>query len=412
VTLAVDAAVPAVGEAARRRGLRALLAATFFAWGGFFMVVPLIAVHYVDGLGWAAASIGLVLAVRQFAQQGLTPLSGVLADRIGAKGLICGGMLVRAVGFLALAVADTPARLMAAVIVAAIGGALFESPRAAAIAALTTDADRPRFYSLVGVASGLGVTLGTQVGALLIGVDFALVCVVAAVCFFLIFWIMLIFLPPVRVARRGGSAWGGVRLAVRDRPFMIYNALMVGHWSISAQYSISLPLAATGVTGTTNGVAWVYGVNAGVTVLLGYPLPRLAGRRLTPPATLVLGTSLMALGLAAVGAAGGVLALLLATFVFSLGTVLARPSEQTVTAGLADPAALGSYFGVASLSLALGGGLGNYAGGILYDLGQRTDRPGLPWALFCAVGLLSAAGLWLTMSSPWRRGRAQPASEP
>ena len=35
-------------EAARRRGLWALLATTFFAWGGFFMVVPLIAVHYVE----------------------------------------------------------------------------------------------------------------------------------------------------------------------------------------------------------------------------------------------------------------------------------------------------------------------------------------------------------------------------
>ena len=76
---------PALSEAARTRGLRVLLATTFFAWAGFFMVVPLIAVHVVDRLGWAAASIGLVLAVRQFTQQGLTTLSGVLADRLGAK---------------------------------------------------------------------------------------------------------------------------------------------------------------------------------------------------------------------------------------------------------------------------------------------------------------------------------------
>ena len=37
--------------AIRRRGLAALLVSTFFAWGGFFLVIPLIAVHYVDQLG-------------------------------------------------------------------------------------------------------------------------------------------------------------------------------------------------------------------------------------------------------------------------------------------------------------------------------------------------------------------------
>ena len=101
-----------LSPAARRRGLVVLLVATFLTWGGFFVVVPLIAVHYVDGLGWAASSVGLVLAVRQFTQQGSTTLSGALADRLGAKGLICAGMLVRALGFAIMARADTFAILM------------------------------------------------------------------------------------------------------------------------------------------------------------------------------------------------------------------------------------------------------------------------------------------------------------
>ena len=61
-----------LSDAARRRGLIAILGDTFFMWGGFFMVIPLISVHYVDDLGWPAASIGLVLAARQLTQQGLT----------------------------------------------------------------------------------------------------------------------------------------------------------------------------------------------------------------------------------------------------------------------------------------------------------------------------------------------------
>ena len=106
---------------------------------------------------------------------------------------------------------------------------------------------------------------------------------------------------------------------------------------------------------------------------------------------------LAALGLGAVGFVSGTAALLVAVAVFSVGVVLVRPNEQTVAAGLANPAALGSYFGVASLSLAIGGGAGNYAGGLLYDLGRELGQPVLPWLVFAAVGLVSALGLWLTL---------------
>ncbi len=87
----------AVDRRARRRGLTVLLLDTFLMWGGFFLVVPLISVHYVNGLGWAAGSVGLVLAVRQLTQQGFAAVGGVLADRWGAKGPICAGLLVRGI---------------------------------------------------------------------------------------------------------------------------------------------------------------------------------------------------------------------------------------------------------------------------------------------------------------------------
>ena len=77
----------------RRRGLWVLLVSTFFAWGGFFMVIPMLSVYYVDGLGWTAGAIGLVLAARQFFQQGLTPFSGLLADRSDKRRLLIGAQL-------------------------------------------------------------------------------------------------------------------------------------------------------------------------------------------------------------------------------------------------------------------------------------------------------------------------------
>jgi DHA1 family multidrug resistance protein-like MFS transporter len=94
----------------------------------------ILSVHFVNDLGWAAASIGLVLALRQFVQQTLTVVSG----------------------------------------------ALFDSPTAAAMAALTTDDERLQFYSVRGVITSLGMTIGPLIGSALLKVDFALVAYLSA----------------------------------------------------------------------------------------------------------------------------------------------------------------------------------------------------------------------------------------
>ncbi|MDW8145812.1 MAG: MFS transporter [Roseiflexaceae bacterium] len=112
--------------AQQRRGALVMLIITFLMWTGFFMVIPLISIRYVDGLGWSAGAVGLVLAIRQLTQQGLTVFGGALADRFGAKELIVVGMLIRAISFSALAIATTYPFLMVSAILAAVGGALFE----------------------------------------------------------------------------------------------------------------------------------------------------------------------------------------------------------------------------------------------------------------------------------------------
>src|SRR5919199_1774827 len=141
-----------LSEPARKRGLIALLIDVFCMYTGFFMVVPLISVHYVDGLAWATT----------------LPL------------------------------------LFLSALLAAIGGALFESPRAAAIAALTRPEERQRFYSLAGVIGGIGMAIGPLLGAALLHVDFAVVALVGAACFTVNLIQTIIMLPSVRVATSPG----------------------------------------------------------------------------------------------------------------------------------------------------------------------------------------------------------------
>lgn len=66
---------------------------------------------------------------------------------------------------------------------------------------------------------------------------------------------------------------------------------------------------------------------------------------------------------------------------------------------------------MASRSLAVGGGLGNYLGGVLFDLGEQGGFRLVPWVVFAVVGLISVAGLFLNREVFSRvRGDDEPMS--
>ena len=397
-------------EPQRRRGLVVLLIDVFCMYTGFFMVIPLISVHYVNDLGWAAATIGLILGVRQLVQQGLTFAGGMVADMYGAKALICAGLFVRIIGYLMLAWAGTVALLAAACILAAIGGALFESPRAAAIAALTAPEERTRFYSMSGAIGGVGMAVGPLIGAALLQVNWTYAVLAGAACFSLNLIQTAIMLPPVRVASGGQRLTYGIRLALQDRPFVSVTALLIGYWFMWVQLNISLPLIAQRLSGSANSVGLIYAVNSIMVVTLQYPIVRIIGQRFNQMVLLICGMLFASIGIGSVAFAANLPMLIGSVVVFSLGALMVSPTQQSVLASLANPAALGSYFGVSSLSLAFGGALGSWSGGILYGLGQQRNQPMLPWLSFAAVGLVATTGLaWFYMT---RYQHSMPETQP
>ena len=133
-----------------------------------------------------------------------------------------------------------------------------------------------------------------------------------------------------------------------------------------------------------------------MSVLLQYPVSRFLADKLKPLLAVVIGISLMALGIGSLMFATSTVLFLSSVALFSFGGLLAAPNVQTTAAQLANPKLLGSYFGVNALSLAVGGGLGNLIGGTLYQTSLQLQIPWLPWVVFSGIGFLSALGLgWL-----------------
>jgi MFS transporter, DHA1 family, multidrug resistance protein len=373
--------------------LLTLMLSTWLMWGGFFVIVPLVSLHFVDGLGWAAALVGTALGVRTIAQQGLSVLSGLLADRFDARGLILLGLAIRVLGFAALALVKDGTGLLLAMLLSGVGGAFFEAPKNAAVAALTDPETRPQSYAVFGVIGNLGMGLGSLVGVLLHKIGFEVAALVSAGLYLLTFLGNFWLLPSIRVSSGTGHPLVGIRQVLRDRRFLLLVGLLGGMFLMWSQFSLGMTLVGVRLSGTPDAVSWIFLVNTLVAIVLQYPLTQWATRIFSPIQALALGTFVMALALCGVGFAPNIGWLLGCVAVFSLGSSLQSAPQQVLVAQLAQEQIRGAYFGFSALAFAFGGGLGNMVGGALLDLGSALRLPSLPWLVLAGCGMCAMLGM-------------------
>ncbi|GKX58313.1 multidrug efflux MFS transporter MdtH [Leminorella grimontii] len=362
---------------------------------GFFVVFPLISIRFVDQLGWAALSVGLALGMRQFLQQGLGIFGGALADRFGAKPLIVTGMLMRAAGFAAMAMADEPWILMLSCVLSAFGGTLFDPPRIALVIKLTRPHERGRFYSLLMMQDSAGVVIGALLGSWLLRYDFHWVCWSGAGFFILAAALNAFVLPSYRVSTSvRAPILNGIKAAVRDRFFRRYVLTLTGYYVLSIQVMLMLPLLVNEISGEPETIRWMYLIQALLSLTLLYPIARWSEKRFRLESRLMTGLLLMTFSLVPLGFINSLSLALGLIFFFYLGLIIAEPARETLSASLSAPQARASYMGFSRLGLALGGAIGYTGGGWLYDIGHELNLPQIPWMLLGVTGVVTALALY------------------
>ena len=106
----------------------------------------------------------------------------------------------------------------------------------------------------------------------------------------------------------------------------------------------------------------------------------------------------MTLSMMPIGLVGTLQQLFILICTFYIGSIIAEPARETLSAGLADPRARGSYMGFSRLGLAFGGALGYAGGGWLFDAGKEMNQPELPWMMLGVVGFITLIALWWQFS--------------
>ncbi|BEO52215.1 multidrug efflux MFS transporter MdtH [Serratia marcescens] len=365
---------------------------------GFFVVFPLISIRFVDQLGWAALIVGIALGLRQLLQQGLGIFGGAVADRFGAKPMIVTGMLLRAAGFATMAMADAPWILWFSCALSALGGTLFDPPRTALVIKLTRPHERGRFFSLLMMQDSAGAVVGALIGSWLLQYDFHFVCWVGAAIFVLAAGWNAWLLPAYRISTVRVPMKEGMLRVVRDRRFLTYVLTLTGYYMLAVQVMLMLPIVVNEIAGSPAAVKWMYAIEAALSLSLLYPLARWGEKHFRLEQRLMAGLLLMTLSLLPIGLASSLQGVFTLICCFYLGSIIAEPARETLSASLADPRARGSYMGFSRLGLALGGALGYAGGGWMYDTGRMMNMPELPWLLLGAVGFATLLALYWQFS--------------
>ncbi|PWW10003.1 multidrug efflux MFS transporter MdtH [Mangrovibacter plantisponsor] len=383
---------------ARNLGKAFLLLDNMLVVLGFFVVFPLISIHFVDRLGWAALLVGIGLGLRQLIQQGLGIFGGAFADRFGARPMIVTGMLMRAGGFVAMAVAHDPWVLWVSCLLSGLGGTLFDPPRSALVVKLIRPAQRGRFFSILMMQDSAGAVIGAMLGSWLLQYDFRLVCWTGAVLFILCAGCNAFLLPRYKLSTTRAPLRAGMQRVMKDHRFVAYVLTLTGYYMLGVQVMLMLPVMVNDIAGTPAAVKWMYAIEACLSLTLLYPIARWSEKRFRLEQRLMAGLLIMSLSLLPVGLVTNLHQLLLLICLFYLGSIIAEPARETLGASLADPRARGSYMGFSRLGLAFGGALGYAGGGWLLDTGKALNLPTLPWLVLAFIGIATFAGLWWQFS--------------
>ncbi|MEP8529461.1 multidrug efflux MFS transporter MdtH [Enterobacter hormaechei] len=396
---------------ARSLGKYFLLVDNMLVVLGFFVVFPLISIRFVDQMGWAALMVGIALGLRQFVQQGLGVFGGAIADRFGAKPMIDTGMLLRAAGFATMAIAHEPWLLWFSCFLSGIGGTLFDPPRTALVVKLIRPQHRGRFFSILMMQDSAGAVVGALLGSWLLQYDFRLVCATGAVLFILCALFNGLFLPAWKLSTVKAPVREGLDRVLSDKRFVTYVLTLTGYYMLAVQVMLMLPIMVNDIAGTPAAVKWMYAIEACLSLTLLYPIARWSERRFRLEHRLMAGLLLMTLSMMPIGLVSSLQQLFMLICTFYIGSIIAEPARETLSASLADARARGSYMGFSRLGLALGGALGYTGGGWLFDAGKALHQPELPWVMLGMVGFMTLIALWWQFSDKRStRGMLEPGA--
>jgi MFS transporter, DHA1 family, tetracycline resistance protein len=326
-------------------------------------------------------TLGVLLAVYDGAEVVLKPVFGSLADRIGPRPVLLGGLVAFALVSAVCVFADSPFAVGVARFGQGAAAAAFSPAASAMVARLSPETRHGRAFGGYGAWKGLGYTLGPLLGGVLITIGgftllFATLAVLAAG---VAVWAVLVVpvVPPLPRARQTV-----VDLARRlTRPgFLLPTGALAAATACLAVGVGFLPVRGAGLHPVVIGVV-VSVLAAAAALVQPWAGRRHDSGRLAARTGMAMGLLVSAAGFTFAALVPGLAGLLPAAAVIGVGTGLVTPLGFAALAAATPPERLGQTMGSAEVGRELG------------DAGGPLLVGAVAVATSTSAGLLVLAGL-------------------
>lgn len=177
--------------------------------------------------------------------------------------------------------------------------------------------------------------------------------------------------------------------------FMWFLVLFTGYWVVFWQQYISLPGYLHQYVNQNAAVETIL-VTDGLTVICLTLAVNFFTRKIPAFQSVILGTVITSLSWLILAFWPTVAGAILSLFVLALGEIIQSPRYYEYISRLAPPGQQGTYMGFAFLPIGIGSLIGGWFGGMLaHHYGEVVHQPAHLWWVVTAVGLATAAALWV-----------------
>ena len=387
--------------------------AVLFVSGGARFAVGLIFKPMVDELGWARGELGLAVALYLVVSAFATFIAGKLADRMDARALLGAGTLLGGIGIGLMSLVSAPwqAMLLYGVVFALGNGA----------ASLTTvgvivTRSVPRRAGLANAAVISGTSVGQLVmiaamAAVLVEIGWRAVFVWLAAAHLLLLPVLAPALPGARPPEGASAQRAGLNLGAAARTPRF--------WLLAAMYAIcGLDdfFVATHVVAFAQdrGVGALFAGNLlaqmGLTALIGVLAAGALSDRTGPvlATAIAFGARVAVFGLVALDQSP--LSIAIFALVFGATFLVTAPLTVLFVRESFGTRHLGALTGIITMVHQIFGGIGAYAGALVFDYSGSYDAAFIALLVASAVGLVLA--LMLRAPKPLATSSASARSSP
>lgn len=372
-------------------GSGSLFAALCINAFGAGMFYPFSLIYFTRATALGLGTIGLILTTATLITLVVTPITGALVDRLGARRLVVTSQVLEATGFAVYLVVSSALTLFPAALLVTSATRMFYASFSTMIAEQADGTGRDRWYGMVGVTQSLAASISGFFASLIIGSvglpGFRVVIAVNACCL-VISAILLRRVPAGRRRVANEPTDGGYRSVLSDVAFVrivgsntlfilcsMLPGLGLAIYAIDALHVPFWSLGALGLIQTGLVVGLQMRVLRLVEGIRRTQVMRLAGWVWVAACLLFAAADLLPV-------AAIVPYLFVAASCFTLAQLLYVPTARSLAASMGPTALQGRYVATYELSWGLAGAVGPVLFGISFGV-----FPAAPWLLMSVVVL-------------------------